>query len=222
MRHTPFRAALVTGALLLPMLTAAGQEPFEGIVTMKMGVGEPGAGPKVATVWAKGGRMRMEMAGGEQTMTVLADGKGAITMLIPQQKKYYVMMNTAELAKSAQTGEVTLKKLGRSGSFAGYRCDWYQLGRKANEMFEACVTRDLGSLGIDMAAQGGEGALTDADLRAFRKEFGNNFFVMQQKGDSGKVLYEVTKVEKTKVADERFLPPAGYTELKMPGAPRKP
>lgn len=208
-------------ALLLPGSPAVAQQPFEGTLTMKMGI-EPGTKPKIATVWAKGGKMRMEIAGGEQTMTVLADGRGSVTMLMPAQKKYYVMMSTAEIAKGAATGQVTLKKLGRSGAFGGYRCEWYLLGRGKNPSFEACVTRELGSLGIDMAAQGGQGGLTDADLKAFRKEFGNDFFVLQQKGEGGEVLYEVTRVEKTRVADDRFLPPAGYTELKMPGAARKP
>lgn len=213
------RAAIAL--LLVPGVPALAQQPFEGTLTMKMGI-EPGKTAKVATVWAKGGKMRMEMAGGDQTMTVLADGRGSVMMLMPAQKKYYVMMSTSEIAKTAATGQVTLRRLGRSGSFGGYRCEWYLLGREKNPSFEACVTRELGSLGIDMAAQGGQGGLTDADLKAFRKEFGNNFFVLQQKGDGGEVLYEVTRVEKTSVADDRFLPPAGYTELKMPGAARKP
>lgn len=219
MRSLILCAALSLG--FLPPARAAAQEPFEGMLTMKMG-GDPGETPKIATIWAKGGKMRMEMAGGEQTMTVLADGKGSVMMLMPEQKKYYVMMSTAEIAKMAATGAVTLKKLGRSGRFAGYGCDWYAMARQGNESFDACVTRDLGSLGIDLAAQGGQSGLTDADLKAFRKEFGNNFFVLQQKGEGGKVLYEVTKVEKTRVADDRFVPPAGYSELKMPGAARKP
>ena len=36
-------------------------------------------------------------------------------------------------------------------------------------------------------------------------------------GADGKVLYEVTKVEKTAVPDERLTLPAGYTEMKGPG-----
>jgi hypothetical protein len=219
--RSPFAAAALLAGLLLPPTPGEAQEPFEGVVTMKMNPSGPDQEQMVATIWAKGARMRMEMTGRGQAMTMLADGKGAITMLVPQEKKYYVMMNAAELAKAANAGQVTLKKLGRGGSYAGYRCEWYAMGRKGMESFDVCVTRDLGSLGMDLSGRGNSG-LTDADIKALRAEFGNNFFVLLQMAEGGKVLYEITKVERTKVADDRLVPPAGYTEVKLPGAPGKP
>ena len=55
------------------------------------------------------------------------------------------------------------------------------------------------------------------DLKRLRAQVGNNFFVLWMANAEGKVLYEVTKVDKTAVPDERLTLPAEYTEMKRPG-----
>jgi hypothetical protein len=211
MRFTS-RAMIALLALVGSAAPSAGQA-FEGIVTMKLA-----AGATSATVYAKGSRARYELATGGQQMVMLVDTNGSLTMLIPGQKKYMVMTNVAAQAKKAASGgPLQLKKAGKQASYAGYTCEVYTMGRAGGEQTQACITGALGSLGADLSSASGSGVMSADDLTRLRAEFGNNFFVLWMAGADGKVVYEVTKVEKTAVPDERLTLPAGYTEMKGPG-----
>lgn len=205
--------------LLLPSFASA-QKGFEGVVEIRMGSAVDAATPMTATMWAKGNKSRIEMSGGPAAMTMIRDGAGRLIMLVPQQKKYYIMASSADQLRGANTKPVRIAKLGRSETIAGARCDWYRMGREGEQPAEVCVARGLGTLGADLSSANGGGWSTDADLKALRAEFGDEFFPLRQKDSAGKVIYEVTKVERMAVSDGRFAPPAGWSELVTPGAPR--
>lgn len=208
-----FRRLSVFAVLVCATVSPAFAQAFEGVVTMKLA-----AGATAATVYAKGARARYEMNAGGRQMVMLVDANGAVTMLVPEMKKYMVMTNVAEQAKKAASdGPLQFKKAGKQASYAGYKCEVYTMGRAGGDQTQACITGELGSLGADLSSASGSGVMSADDLKRLRAEFGNNFFVLWMAGADGKVLYEVTKVEKTAVPDERLTLPAGYTEMKGPG-----
>jgi hypothetical protein len=208
----PFRLLALLVALTAGAAPAAAQA-FEGIVTMKLA-----AGATSATVYAKGSRARYEMNAGGQEMVMLVDTTGALTMLIPGQKKYMVMRGIADQARQESAkGALEFKKTGKQASYAGYKCDVYLMSRGGGEQTQMCITGELGSLGADLSSASGSGVMSADDLKRLRAQFGTNFFILWMAGADGKVLYEVTKVEKTAVPEERLALPAGYTEMKGPG-----
>jgi len=208
----PFSVFTLLVALAAGAAPAAAQA-FEGIVTMKLA-----GGATSATVYAKGSRARYEMNAGGQEMVMLTDNAGTVTMLIPGQKKYMVMRGVADLArKESAKGNLEFKKVGKQGSYAGYKCDMYAMSRGSGEQTQMCITGELGSLGADLSSASGSGVMSADDLKRLRDQFGSSFFILWMAGADGKVLYEVTKVEKTAVPDERLALPAGYTEMKGPG-----
>ena len=207
----------LTSSILLSLLALAATaapsaaQAFEGVVTMKLA-----SGATAATVYAKGNRARYEMNAGGREMVMLIDN-GTLRMLIPGQKMYMTMANVADAAKAqAASGPIEFKKTGKQASYAGYKCDVYTMGRTGGDQSQACITSELGSLGTDLSAGAGSSAMSADDLKRLRAQFGNNFFVLWMANAEGKVLYEVTKVEKTAVPDDRLALPEGYTEMKAP------
>jgi hypothetical protein len=151
-------------------------------------------------------------------MVMLVEADGTMRMLMPGQKIYMTMRGVAAAAKKeAAKGPVQFKKQGKQGTYAGYKCEMYEMSRGAGEQSQSCITGELGTLGSDLSAASGSGMLSADDLKRLRAEFGNNMFVLWIAGADGKVVYEVTKVEKTSVSDEKLAVPAGYTEMKGPG-----
>jgi hypothetical protein len=85
---------------------------------------------------------------------------------------------------------------------------------------EVCITTTLGFVGI-----GPSGPFQAADDAALRQQFGSGFLILKSPDTGDGVAYEVTRIERTAVSDDRFTPPAGYTEFRQPGVgapPRRP
>ncbi len=215
---SPRLAAVALAAALLGTVAAAPlrAQTFEGVVTMTL---NPGPGQHVATTWVKGRAMRMQLAGtgasGLGGMVVRADG--TMLMLNAQARQYVVMANTADIRRMGRTGTgaVDAASLGRSELVGGTRCDWYRFTRAGKPLSEMCVAQGLGDFGTR-----DQSPLDDADLARLRAKFPRGFFPLKSREPgTGKVAFEVTKVERRAVTPAELDVPAGWTEMKAPRAP---
>jgi hypothetical protein len=205
-----FRLLSIVAGLAVTAAPAFAQQ-FEGVVSLKLG-----GAAAAATVYAKGNRARYEMSAGPRQMVMLVDGTGTMTMLMPEQKMYMVMNLAEQAKKQAAPGTMEFKKTGKQGSYAGYACEMYTMTHPRGE-YQSCITSQLGFLGADLTAGSGSGLISPDDVKRLRAQFPNGYFLLWMSSADGKVLFEVTKVEKTPVADDRLAVPAGFTEMKRPG-----
>ena len=197
--------AITAGSVPAPLLA---QKNFEGTITWGSVLATGGQGETVISV--KGGKTRIDMTDPRRgTLTSIRDGSGRIIMVIAPRKAYYVMGNARELF-DARKYEAT----GRKETVAGYPCEYYRVldakGRNEDNA-EACVTTALG-----FAAVGQGGAMADDEAKSIRQQFPNGFMILKAT-HNGRSPVQVLKVEKKSLSDDLFSPPAGYTEIKMPG-----
>jgi hypothetical protein len=183
------------------------QKNFEGTITWGSVLATGGQGETVISV--KGGKTRIDMTDPRRgTLTSIRDGSGRIIMVIAPRKAYYVMGNARELF-DARKYEAT----GRKETVAGYPCEYYRVldakGRDEDKT-DVCVTSALG-----FATVGEGGAMADDEAKSIRQQFPNGFMILKAIHDGKSV--QVLKVEKKSLSDDLFAPPAGYTEIKMPG-----
>jgi len=189
--------------------TLLAQKDFEGVITWGSVLATGGAGQTVISV--KGGKTRVEMSDPKrgQSFTSIRDGSGRIIMVIAPKKAYYVMGTARELL-DARKYEAT----GRKETVAGYPCEYYRVldAKGQNEdNEEACITTALGFVGV-----GPGGALADDEAKAIRQQFRDGFFMLKAT-HKGRPPVQVLKIERKPLSDDLFAPPAGYTEIKMPG-----
>lgn len=187
---------------------------FEGVFTLSMATGPK---PSVATAYVKGDRLRMETDVAGVPAAMIADGKGNLVMLISPLKQYSVM-DMKSAFQAAGSGTLQFAKTGRRETIVGQACEYYTMTRTGpvpTGMGEACVTTELGFIGLNLGGRG-SGMLSPADEQTMRQMFPSGFLVLKQLGTDGKLLYEVTKITRQPVPDSMFAPPAGFTEMKLP------
>ena len=120
-----------------PLVTAAAQQPFEGVVEYDM----TGNGQPMHTIYyQKGSHVRTEMNVGGQTAAMIMDGAaGTMTTLVPAQKMY-MTMNFRAMAASMQRqsrDSVHLPKItatGRHETIAGHDCEHVLMTNEAGDL----------------------------------------------------------------------------------------
>lgn len=208
---------LAAPLLLLATLVspAAAQSQFEGVIQMTLTSGDK---PMPATVYVKGGRARYDMGADADLGGMIMDGQGKTTMLMPKQKSYYVADLGHMLAAAREKmGPTTYVRTGKSETIAGMSCDYYRTTRDKDVLGDSCMTTALGFVGVDLS--GKQGLMSDEELAEMRKQFPKGAFPLKVlAAETGKPMFVVTKVERKAVPDDAFRPPAGWTEMTMPGA----
>lgn len=203
--------------LLLAVLATpvAAQDTFEGVIAMTMNAGEK---PMPATVWVKGNKAKYQMSSGGEMGDMIVDGSGRMLMLVPKQKQYMVIdMGGVNAQADKALTAMTYSRTGKSETIAGMPCDYWKTVQDKKVTGESCMTSSLGWVGVDLT---GKGTLSKEMLAQFRRSFPKGAFPLKViDAETGKAMLVVTKVEKRSVPDDTFLPPAGFTEIKMPGAP---
>jgi hypothetical protein len=210
---SPFLFLFGVLAVLAP--PAAAQGTFEGVITMTLNADEK---PMSATAWVKGDKAKYQMASGGEMSDMIMDGSGRMLMLVPKQKQYMVIDMSG---MNAQTDKVftamTYSRTGKSETIAGMSCDYWKTVQAKKVTGESCMTSSLGWVGVDLT---GKGTLSKEALAEFRRSFPKGAFPLKViDAETGKAMLVVTKVEKKAVPDDTFRPPAGFTEIKVPGAP---
>lgn len=237
------RARTLIASSALPVVLAAGalaQTPFEGAVTFRTTV----EGKTIeSTYYNKGQRQRQEFVMGGNTAVSITDfATGSSMTLIPAQKKYMVM-NYKAMAEALgpmadamkdpkKKPAVTIPKIvatGKTETIAGHSCQHYTLTTDDGMAMDFCVAKGMGTFGAGMGAPGAgaagsAGAMADPRFRELMTTFKDGFFPLRtsmSKGGKIVMVSEAVKIVRKPLSNDLFGPPAGYTELKIPGFPGK-
>jgi hypothetical protein len=206
---------------LLPVLAAApiAAQSFEGTVTMKMNIGTVEAETKILIKGDKSvtlmtlGAWAGPMAGREAR--TITDMKAMTsTALVPMEMggskgvKTVIDLSKANLQQPGTS--VQIKELGTSETIAGYKCDNVQVTSGTNVTL-VCVSHELGHFGTPTGGMSGRSGGSAADWMG---AFGSRpIFPLRATNAAGKVIMQVTSVQKGPVADSEFVIPDGYTDM---------
>ena len=201
--------------LVAPPLLA--QAAFEGTVSMNLAIGN--GSPSAVTFMIKGGKMRFDPTtgpNGPMISVILDNTAQRMTVMMNQQKMFMEREFPSAAAVQAQTGvkAPALVKTGKMEMVAGYKCEHYTITDTDGGAVDTCISTELGGFRMPaganpMAPQGEAGWITQLPLGAFPLKV--------QKG--GKVVVEVTAIQKKPLDPELFLPPMDYKEFQMPRKP---
>jgi hypothetical protein len=185
---------------------AAAQGDFEGVIhvtTMDEGHSREGV------LRIKGSRWRFETEMDGEQGAFVRGRDGRMFSVIHSQRQYAWFPDVA-----GQDEPMHFEATGEADRVAGYECRYYRIRdpNGAQDGDIACITTALGFVGF--GPTGGDARLDDV---ALRQQFRDGFMILRSRDAQGTVEYEVTRVERTAVPDDMFEPPAGYTELRMPG-----
>jgi hypothetical protein len=197
-------SCIASFALLAAAATPAAvhaQKQFEGRVVMEM-AGDKGESRSMDT-WVKGGKTRMEMSAEGRSFVMIADyAASSMLILIPQRKMY---MEQPLPQGDDASAKVKVTRTGRRDVVAGHRCEIIRV-EDEDSVAEICGASDMGRF-VMGAGPGRAGSSWAKGLEGF--------FPLRVADGTGKVTLQVTKIERTAVADSQFLPPEGYTAMSM-------
>ncbi len=232
--------------MMVPLLAAtfavpaAAQGTFEGLVVGTMMTPEGKAIP--FRYYQLGSRIRQEYTAEGHTMSTIYDGTtGDVLMIIPEQKKYMVMnrqmsgaalqMAKGFLGKGGDAGaapdfsKMKVTATGRRETIAGITCEHYLVEsteRPDDKPMDLCGAPGMGFMG--MAGQAGSMMpSTIALLRSQNPDLARlareGFFPLKMTfpGEHGDGVWTVTSIDRQRPEAALFQPPAGYSELKIPG-----
>src|SRR5215467_7405297 len=197
------RHAVLLGTAALCATAAGAQAPqFEGVITLSA----PGM-LDGAKLFYKGSRARMERRG--SLGTLLLDGSGRIIRLIDARHQYFIMGSRTGVPQRSPKFE----PLGKQETIAGLTCSFYHTRDPGGlqDGDDVCVTSALGFVGLTLG-----GPLGDLNAQAVRNQFPKGFYILKTVTKKGTVS-QVVSIERKPLADDLFVPPAGYTEMTMPG-----
>jgi hypothetical protein len=225
------RQLSLAGLVSLLAAPGAAAQTFEGILTTRV-AGMP-AGAAMKTYFSKG-KLRMEVTNpGRPSVVMITDPAANKQYTLMPEQGVYMAMDLKDLgdAAAAAAGKTpttsstaTLKATGRKETVAGVSCEHYAF-EDATQKMDLCLTSALGKMpggaGMFGTPQPGKGQETPAWAKELAKK---NAFAVKVADGTGKVIWEVTGIERKELAPTLFSPPAGYREFKMPGtrSPIKP
>ena len=203
---------------------------FEGVIHMKSTFGGSAEGRTGESDWyIKGDNIRTERRG-KSTDTASTGSMGGGMIFNADTKKGYVIMperkmymelsessfeNTAEHLKDMK---YEIIRTGKTDTVAGYQCDIFQTKSKETGKIrgEACAAKGLANMGAFMGLNRSSAVSGDfsKEVRQIIKE-GYFLLRMVRKDDDGleKMRMEATSVEKKKLDNSLFVPPADYTKF---------
>lgn len=206
--RTALTALAITTVATTPHALAA--QSFEGVITVNVSLG--GKKPAVQVISVKGSRWRMDsdMGGMAEKGAILADGEGHVTMLVAA-RKMYMRPPMMQVKGNEALADFSFTPTGKKDRVLEYDCEYYDVHNASSpkEKNQWCISSALGVVGFSPMRELSNGSF-------LRKTFPKGFFTLKGVDEKGRVVYEVVKVERRKLDDALFAPPADYTELKMP------
>lgn len=225
MRHSPasvFGRFLKTAALGFTLGigfwgTAAAQEVFEGRVKMRMaGEGEQ----QTLDYYVKGERMRVEMNGPQAQggVMILHMKEKKMLILMPDQKMY-MTMPLPDIKQDASENKKP-EPTGKTKTILGYEAEQYLIDEGGSE-FEVWATDELGAFaGLHLPGDDPQGGPSPAESALSGQKF-FPLLIIERRGGREATRVEVTEVERKKLEDELFEPPADFQGMELPlQAPR--
>ena len=156
---------------------------------------------------------------------------GTVTMLMPEEKMYMVMDLKGQQEQRGDRSDKppSITATGRTETIAGRSCEVFRYAEEAGkpETRELCVAKGMGFLtmgsGGGMMGRGRDpmGDIAGAAANPhYARLYRDGFFPLRiSKIEKDTVVDQMvaTKVEPKSLDPSMFRPPAGYTEMKMPG-----
>lgn len=205
--------------MLLSVVLTAQEKIEEGVMTTKqvmssdneqMNAQLKSMGDTNSVTYFKGDKSRSEtsspMSG---DMTIIMDGSAKQMLMLMNQpalgKKF--VLQSMDPSEEDLAG-VTVKKGDKTKTILGYKCQQYIVNLKQNGQdveMEMFTTDKISAVSQNTTAMGGK-------VEGFPLYF---TMTMNQMGSNIEVSSEVTKIDKEKVADQKFslTPPEGYTKM---------
>jgi hypothetical protein len=219
----PSSTVALTLALLAVVPAAAAQRPFQGIVTGAF-FGDDGRPIMQYTQTVKGSHSRMDVqTAGQATSMIMDLAAGTMTSLLHAQRMYLVMdLKAMGMPDAAAPQPPRITATGRTETIAGHTCAHYLLGE--DQDLDVCAAQGMG-FGLLGAGGPGMGRGTPglpASYEELARRFRDGFFPLQMesvKAGRRRLVMRVQSVAARPVADSTFRVPAGYTALRLPGAP---
>ena len=170
---------------------------------------------------------------------MLMDNDAGKWMTLMPQQKVYMTMDLGAMAERMPksdtpqaTPEFTLKATGKTETIAGISCDDYHL-TVAEEGAEAdlCLAKGMGYfMGMSVPSRGGMmGRMGNAmsgnmpsGWQQYARALKDGAFLLKmemQKNGKTRMTMVATGVQKKLLADDLFVPPSDYREMKVPGMP---
>jgi hypothetical protein len=211
--------------LLVPAALVAAS--FEGKVTFKMTSPKEKDKAQEMSYQIKGDKFRVEVPGPKGQAGVggmiMDMGKREMIMLMDEQKMYMSMAlpDAAVDAVAKQGDDVTLEKTSETEKILGYTATKYIATHK-NEKTDLWLAEGLGTfMSMSNANPMGRGR-GGSQQKSWEKALaGKELFPLRvvghDKGGKENFRMEVTAIDKAKLPDSLFAPPAGYQKFDMGG-----
>ena len=225
-----------------------GEDEFEGLVTMLINTAD--RKNLELTYFIKGNRNRIESKfdpNSKMQSVILCDAAtNKITTLMPKRKLFMTMelekerrglgnRGAPDATSGAEKQKTQFPKLtatGKRESIAGYPCDHWLMGDKAET--DMCVAKGLGYFGVGDKL-GGLGPLKNflfsprsrgavgirPEWTAFLEGGAFPLKVTQTENGQVRINVEATRIERRNLENELFSVPADYKEMKISSLPRQ-
>lgn len=222
---------MFAAALLAPMVVQA--PAFEGTIAGVM----TAEGRQVETEQLIRGSMRrhnMNMAG--NSVSIITDGESGKTLLLNHAQKMWMDMAAmnqmmGRMGRGARQRTETpqemppIERTDRVETVAGHQCRHY-IVNSPNGKVDLCAASGMGVvLPGGSSPMGGMGRNQGPSLpelpnaSVWKRAFSDGFFVLRMEAATaqGTVSWVAKSVERKAVSEDEFRPPAGYSEMKLPG-----
>ena len=239
--HWGAAAILSSAAASMPAREAAAQTGFNGVITFNSNWHE--GKPSTFVQTTSGHKVRFDGMGDKQGAMIIDGDAKVMTMIEPEQKKYFTVteedmkqseammapmmgkMKGTNQGQQTNPGKFSFSNTGRTETVAGVSCEvWhgvYTNEEGKQEEGDACVAKGVGLALAEMTyanpmAQRGHAGYEQ--FEQYRQLVGGNKGILKvTKVENGKTVtqLEATKIEPKPVSDDAFRAPAGYTEVKM-------
>jgi len=229
--QTRITYALSLAITLSSSLVWAGD--FEGVIHMKSTFGGKEAKVSESDWFVKGDNIRMEPRPknldqadrGETGAMIFNADKKVGYFLMPERKMYieHLTNDTAEkTAEHFKNLKYEIVRTGKTDSVAGYRCEIFENRSKETGKIrgESCAAKGLANMGAFMGlSRSGANKLSGDIPQELRQIIKEGFFLLRMTTkddeDAEKMRMETTAVEKKRLSDSLFIPPADYTKFDM-------
>ncbi len=162
---------------------------------------------------------------GMQTVTIMDVPDDKIYMIMPSQRMY-MEMSMGQIQKMAEQmqhdtmdidKDIDVTKTGRMETIAGHRCEHWIISSSTGKV-DACMAKGIGTF-MQGRTPMSRGRSEPAWQREAREQ---GAFPLTVADDSGKVLFQVTQIERKSLDASLFQPPSDFQKMSMPGMPGMP
>ena len=223
--------AIVLNLIILVSSSFGYAGDFEGVIHMKstFGGGEP-ARTGESDWYIKGDNIRTERRA-KSTDTASGGSMGGMIFnadtkkgyVIMPERKMYMELSESSFEKTAEhlrDMKYEIVRTGKTDTVAGYQCEIFQTKSKETGKVrgEGCATKGLANMGAFMGFNRSSAVPGDFS-REVREIIKEGYFLLRmvRKDDDGseKMRMEATSVEKKKLDNSLFVPPADYIKFDM-------